>query len=701
MSGMFTQAKKASHNTRQDAVRFAEADIDCDGKLDYAEFLSMHPAIIREGHTEDEIRAWFEAADADGNGTISINEWFVYSLSRESTRSGRSSQDCVRAIFQQYDVDGTGSLDSSEFRCVCDDLGFGGLADEIFADLDDDASGFVQYGEIVDKIKAAAKGKGRAPTKMLIMAAAWNKHDAKVDLAARRSGEGRSILGSSEWSLLGSGWSEGLDAEDAEGLAAALRESLRKAGVSVVDLLKSFNNPKAGEASSGTDDFEIDPDEFATAMRKKLGFQGSNRLLFKTFELLDADGSGKIGFDELFGFILGRANHVSSSKDGEGGGREARTRDQILDDMHESWSRLRIDLEYEADAAEGRQLTEATALDPFGVAALEARPWSDAKLRLVMRALLRDNAMADVDLLQACDKDGSASVSKKEWLRCMKRVFVEETLLDIFAEGALEKWDEEIRPAIMHTFVASSGNDNSLSLAELAQWLAKGREQGRASKEQAKHTLTLGWKPPQSAREADGAKSSPANGGDDGLPTLPPLELISPIDQRPLWERGNRNLKALISPRDLVRQLQKESAPRYAQVSMTDLAAKQIKRFGKPCRQERSLEAAQAELLAKRRYWALKVAATRSRVEAVRRQGGFRARAAPDHEHQGGGRVRSSATASGRSGQQERGRLPLVRGAAAPPAKAEGVSASPKPKHRTETVIDKKIGVLKMFGAAM
>ena len=36
MSGMFTQAKKASHNTRQDAVRFAEADIDCDGKLDYA-----------------------------------------------------------------------------------------------------------------------------------------------------------------------------------------------------------------------------------------------------------------------------------------------------------------------------------------------------------------------------------------------------------------------------------------------------------------------------------------------------------------------------------------------------------------------------------------------------------------------------------------------------------------------------------------
>ena len=80
----------------------------------------------------------------------------------------------------------------------------------------------------------------------------------------------------------------------AEGLARALRDRLRTAGVSVVDLLKAFNNPKAGETSDGSDDFEIDPNEFATAMRKKLGYRGPNVLLTKTFALLDMDGSGKM-----------------------------------------------------------------------------------------------------------------------------------------------------------------------------------------------------------------------------------------------------------------------------------------------------------------------------------------------------------------------------------------------------------------------
>ena len=46
--------------------------------------------------------------------------------------------------------------------------------------------------------------------------------------------------------------------------------------------------------SDGSDDFEIDPNEFASAMRKKLGYRGPNVLLNKTFALLDTDGSGKM-----------------------------------------------------------------------------------------------------------------------------------------------------------------------------------------------------------------------------------------------------------------------------------------------------------------------------------------------------------------------------------------------------------------------
>ena len=157
-----------------------------------------------------------------------------------------------------------------------------------------DASGFVQYDEVVERIKPMSKVIGKTPTKMFVMSMAWTEHDKKVDLAAGRTDGGRSIVGSSEWALLGSGWSVGLDSDDAEGLARALRDRLRTAGVSVVDLLKAFNSPKAGETSDGSDDFEIDPNEFAVAMRKKLGYRGPNLLLTKTFALLDMDGSGKM-----------------------------------------------------------------------------------------------------------------------------------------------------------------------------------------------------------------------------------------------------------------------------------------------------------------------------------------------------------------------------------------------------------------------
>ena len=71
---MFSVAKKAAFNTKVDAVRFAEADVNCDGKLDWDEFRAMHAAIIRDGQSEEEVRRWFHAADADGNGEVSINE---------------------------------------------------------------------------------------------------------------------------------------------------------------------------------------------------------------------------------------------------------------------------------------------------------------------------------------------------------------------------------------------------------------------------------------------------------------------------------------------------------------------------------------------------------------------------------------------------------------------------------------------------
>ena len=56
---------------------FMRYDTDQSMQLDWKKFLAMQPAEIRASYTEAEIRAWFDAADTDGNGFIGPNEYFA------------------------------------------------------------------------------------------------------------------------------------------------------------------------------------------------------------------------------------------------------------------------------------------------------------------------------------------------------------------------------------------------------------------------------------------------------------------------------------------------------------------------------------------------------------------------------------------------------------------------------------------------
>ena len=49
-------------------------------KLDFEEFVAMQPMRIRELHTRDTLREWYEAADEDHSGKLTINEFFSWSL---------------------------------------------------------------------------------------------------------------------------------------------------------------------------------------------------------------------------------------------------------------------------------------------------------------------------------------------------------------------------------------------------------------------------------------------------------------------------------------------------------------------------------------------------------------------------------------------------------------------------------------------
>lgn len=120
-----------------DASRFAESDQNGDMQLEWEEFLAMQPKHVRAANSLDEIKSWFKAADLNGNGTVSINEFFSWTLAKQIGGGGEGLQ----GLFAAYDKDGTGYLDANEFQKVADDLGFGAGAYEIFQDLDQDNSG--------------------------------------------------------------------------------------------------------------------------------------------------------------------------------------------------------------------------------------------------------------------------------------------------------------------------------------------------------------------------------------------------------------------------------------------------------------------------------------------------------------------------------------------------------------------------------
>ena len=145
---------------------------------------------MKDVHSREEIYDWFKASDTDGNGVLSINEFFLWSLSNAATVHGATS---LKQAFSKYDKDGTGLLDAREFQMACQDMGFGSVAHEIFADLDQDGSGAVSYRELAQTLTESVP-EHRATAQMLT-ALALNASKAQAEQAAK--------LNTKKWKLQG------------------------------------------------------------------------------------------------------------------------------------------------------------------------------------------------------------------------------------------------------------------------------------------------------------------------------------------------------------------------------------------------------------------------------------------------------------------------------------------------------------------
>ena len=397
--------KGALNNIKDASRRFAEFDVNGDGLLDFEEFYAMLPHRLREAYTSNQIRGWFDDADTDGDGTLSINEFFLWSLGTSAEKFGATS---ITNALKKFDrsPDKSGLFDMLSFERLCIELGFGAhQAQNIFRSLDIAGTGTVTIDEIVmllGKDQSTIPAKHEA--KQFVTSLVWSWDESSTSNSDRRALERQAA----SWRITGN---------DATTIRKQLQEHLQKSGAMVADLVKLFDDDNTGEML-------IDDMEFHKAMKTRFGFRGTPWVLDEVFKSIDTDGSGEIGFDELFEFVRGRRHSL-----------DRRTREVRC---------------LALQTAKGYDLTD---LD-----------WDADQLRLQIQTALERRKLSTIDLIRAWDRSGDQRISKLEFLNSIGELFSS-------SPAHQQLFRDTVHPIATKIFWAICGGDNEIDVAELERWL--------------------------------------------------------------------------------------------------------------------------------------------------------------------------------------------------------------------------------------
>ena len=196
-------------------------------RLDFEDWFAKLPKRIRDGHSVKEIRQWFDSADDNGDGVLSVDEFFSFTLSNAAIKHGATSlANALRAFDTSSDK--TGDLDLLAWEMMCDDMGFAKHAHDIFTSLDSDMSGTVSGDELATTLRSFDVSDVSLDTKKLVITLAWS-WDERSQADARKALEAQAM----SWRITG---------RDAETVRAQLQENLARSGAMVADLVKLFDD---------------------------------------------------------------------------------------------------------------------------------------------------------------------------------------------------------------------------------------------------------------------------------------------------------------------------------------------------------------------------------------------------------------------------------------------------------------------------
>jgi len=452
-------------NAHRAHSRFAEVDIDGDLRLDFEEFFSLLPRRVRDGHGMDTVREWFRAADSDCNGSLSINEFFVWSIAEGHKHSAGAHSPLYEA-FARFDASQrssqyAGSLDYIEFENLCTSVGFGPHTYEIFHSLDEGRLGYIVYKDI-EAVVLRRSEDGSLSARAKEMLSTLLLAGAEAELSAEAATEIERQTAGADWCIR---------ARDAPGVKRELQALLSGSGHHVVDIMAMFNQDR---------EQLIDDMEFQHTMRTVFKCHAPPWILDDVFASLDCDGNEAIGFDELFEFVRGR-RHAHDRR---------------------SLSVRKLVLEPPSGA-------------PWSLADLE---WDVETIRGLLRQMLDRAGARASDLVCAWDRDGDGLLSAEEFVSHMREIACGSASLEPL-------WHSEVCAVAEAAFchIASSNEaDELVNQRELENWLgpammARPRLKPRSQRsEAAKH---LGLSGPQAgggvggggaARRLQASASTPA-----------------------------------------------------------------------------------------------------------------------------------------------------------------------------------------------
>ena len=397
--------KAIMNDTKDWARRFADSDSEGDRALTFDQFYALHPQSLREKHDLETFRVWFSSADLDGNGELSITQFFLWALNNALLKHGEPA---LRSFFKKFDPDLSGFLDAIEFTRVCDALGFGLVASELFRILDPDMSGTISYAELMSALKQQSVAIDRETNKKIKILILAGENEAKQEhLKVLKSTKG--------WSITG---------ETYHIVRAQMNMFLKQSGANVLDLVKCFDSDASGDVA-------IDEMEFYYALRKLFGFRGSIDLSDEVFASLDQDGDGEIGFDELYDFIQG--------------------------------SRHSLDKRHKRPMA-GLTLASGLKADYTW----EQVAWDSDALRVEICKLMERSHLGSTDLVRAWDRSRNGSLEEKEFMHLMKALFKGHEAL---WKAEIEILTKQLFDEICAGGTDSKVYGPSVSVTELEIWL--------------------------------------------------------------------------------------------------------------------------------------------------------------------------------------------------------------------------------------